>query len=88
MNTNYQMLKELNKVYTPKEWGVCTAEEVELIRNTLHIREMDILQLRNLRDFTVVYFGHQEPAVREDLDKMSAITYIIDLQIIELGGEV
>lgn len=85
MNTNYQMLKELNKVYTPKRFGICSAEEVELIRNTLCLKEMDILQLRNLRDFTVAFMKGESI---EDMDKISAITYIIDRQIVDLGGEV
>ena len=61
-------------------------EESELIRKTLHMDEMDILQLRNLRDFTVAHMGRSEKI--EDWDRMSAITYCIDSRIVELGGEV
>ena len=47
---------------------------------------MDILQLRNLRDYTVAHMSRSEKM--EDWDRMSAITYAIDLRIVELGGEV
>lgn len=86
MNTNFQMLRELLNVYHPEQRGIMSAEEAELIRKTLHIDEMDILQLRNLRDFTVEYLGRSKNM--EDWDRMSAITCRIDHKIIELGGEV
>ena len=47
---------------------------------------MDVLQLRNLRDFTVLYMSKSEKM--EDWDRMSAITYVIDMRISEMGGEV
>ena len=53
---------------------------------TACLDEMDILQLRNLRDFTVLHLGRSEK--REDWDRMSAITHVIDSRIFDLGGEV
>lgn len=88
MDTNFQMLKQLNKVYKPSQFGVCTTHEYELITKTLCLKEMDILQLRNLRDFTVMFYIHKDKFDMEESDKMSAITYIIDSHIIDLGGEV
>ena len=72
--------------YHPAEFGIMSANENALITKILHISEMDILQLRNLRDFTVMYLDRD--ANREDWDRMSAITYCIDARIFELGGEV
>ena len=86
MNTNFQMLRELLKVYHPEERCILSREENNLIKQTLHIDEMDILQLRNLRDFTVLYLGKSEDM--EDWDRMSAITHCIDTRIFNLGGEV
>ena len=86
MNTNFQMLRELLEKYHPAQRGIMSADEAELIRKTLHIDEMDVLQLRNLRDFTVAHMGRSEKM--EDWDRMSAITCRIDHKIIELGGEV
>lgn len=86
MRTNYQMLRELLEKYHPEQRGIMSRAENALIKETLHIDEMDILQLRNLRDFTVEYMNRSEKM--EDWDRMSAITYAIDLRIVELGGEV
>lgn len=86
MKTNFQMLRELLEVYHPEQRGIMSAEEAELIRKTLHIDEMDVLQLKNLRDFTVAHMCSSKKM--EDWDRMSAITCRIDHKIIELGGEV
>lgn len=86
MKTNYQMLRELIEKYHPEQRGIMSRAESVLIKETLHIDEMDILQLRNLRDFTVEYMSRSKKM--EDWDRMSAITYAIDLRIVELGGEV
>jgi hypothetical protein len=47
-----------------------------------------VLALRNLRDFTVAFIGNKENDTIEDWDKMSAITHVIDTQIVKNGGEV
>jgi hypothetical protein len=86
MDTNFQMLKSLLDKYHPAQRGIMNYDEKLLIQEMLHIGEMDILQLRNLRDFTVLYLGQSEQM--KDLDIMSAITYCIDSAIIELGGEI
>lgn len=86
MQTNFQMLRELLEKYHPEERGIVNWSEYKLINDTLHIGEMDILQLRNLRDFTVAHMGRSKNM--EDWDRMSAITYIIDSQIFKLGGDV
>ena len=86
MNTNFIMLKELLDKYHPVQRGFISAYESKLIKEILRIEEMDILQLRNLRDFTVLYMGRSEKM--EDWDRMSAITCCIDARIFELGGEV
>lgn len=92
METNFKMIKELQKVFFPKNMGICSKDEVNLIRDTLHVSEMDILQLRNLRDFTVLFFSKQEcenyEEERAQMDKVSAITSVIDVEIFEKGGEV
>ena len=86
MKTNFQMLRELLENYHPAQRGMLSGEEYKLVVDTLHLTEMDILQLRNLRDFTVAHMGRSEDM--EDWDRMSAITYCIDSSIIGLGGEV
>ena len=86
MNTNYLMLTELLKQYIPQQRGMTTYDELQSIGNILCLNEMDILQLRNLRDFVVIYLGRSDNLV--DQDRVSAITHVIDTCIIKLGGEV
>ena len=86
MKTNHLMLRELLGKYHPREKGFLSDKEYELVKTTLCLDKMDILALRNLRDFTVASMGHSDKM--EDWDRMSAITYVIDTQIVELGGEV
>ena len=86
MQTNFQMLRELLDKYHPKSRGVLSGDEYKLVVDTLHLTEMDVLQLRNLRDFTVAHMGRSEDM--EDWDRMSAITYCIDSALVSLGEEV
>jgi hypothetical protein len=88
------MLKELLEKYHPQTRGFINVEEVKLIKETLHIAEMDVLALRNLRDFTVMFLSREakenESAenIMENWDKMSAITHIIDVEIMKKVEEV
>lgn len=86
MKTNHLMLRELLEVYHPKERGMINNEEYTYIRETLCLDYMDVFALRNLRDYVVASMSHSEKM--EDWDRMSAITYCIDVRIVELGGEV
>ena len=86
MNTNFQMLRELLDKYHPETRGIVSLYEMDMIEETLHIDEMDIIALRNLRDFTVLHLGRSDKM--EDWDRMSAICTVIDVRISELGGEV
>ena len=88
MKTNFQMLKELLEKYHPQTRGFISVEESKLIKETLHLAEMDILALRNLRDFTVAFIGNKDNDTIEDWDRMSAICTIIDNEIFKQGGEV
>lgn len=94
MNTNFQMLRELLEQYHPQERGFILDDEMELIENILHLKEMNVLALRNLRDFTVLFLSREAKEnettenIIENLDKMSAITFVIDMKITQKGGEV
>lgn len=89
-NTNFQNLKELLKGYMPETFGIVTAEECNLIRSGLELEGMEIIDLRNLRDFVVLFFSGKSEykADMADIDRMSAITAVIDTEIIKRGGEV
>ena len=86
MNTNFQMLKELLEKYHPETRGIVSLYEMDVIEETLHLNKMNVLQLRNLRDFVVLHLGRSEKM--EDWDRMSAISTVIDMKISELGGEI
>ena len=88
MKTNFLMLRELLEKYHPKTRGFVSSEESELIKTALHLKEMNVLALRNLRDFTVLFISSKENDIRENWDKLSAITFVIDLEILNKGEEV
>ena len=89
MQRNNLMLSNLLKVYHPEEKGLISATEMELIVQALCLEEMDLLQLRNLRDYTVLFLTRNgNDTTMEDWDRMSAIVCAIDHYIWKLGGEV
>ena len=97
--TNFCMLKLLIKEFNPEQRGVLTKKEVEQINTLLCIEKREILDLRNLRDFVVMFFARQVDNIKcndtssaEDekvlLDKLSGIVSVIDSRIFYLGGDV
>lgn len=92
MKSNYLMLVDLEKVYSPKNFGFISADETELILNTLCIKEQTDLGLQNLRDFIVLFYSlrieREEEKWREYNDKMSAICCVIDNEKWARGIEV
>ena len=84
MKTNFLMLKELLEKYHPAERGVISYDERLLIEKILCLHDMDILALRNLRDFVVLALSKHGDT--ESWDKMSAITHVIDMEISYNGG--
>ena len=94
MKSNYQMLVEF-KDWTPKKWGWVDGEEVETINTQFHIKERSSVELQNLRDFVVMYYGikmdDDKLTARERFtqsDIMSAITGVIDIEKNRRGMEV
>lgn len=89
-NTNFQNLRELLKRYMQNSFGIATVEECSLIKDSLQLEGMEIIDLRNLRDFVVLFFSrkNEDKLDMADMDRMSAITAVIDKEIIEKGGEV
>lgn len=90
MDTNFMMVRKLDN-WTPENGRIITMPEIYHVNRTLCLDEMDELQLRNLRDFVVMYYGLKDYDPREDLrhlDKMSAITSVIDNKLYNLKAEV
>ena len=93
--TNFQMIRKLNEEYDNLSHdGVFISEETAaLIKKTLHLSEMTVLELRNLRDFTVAFYYRQEDNADYQksmmiTDKISAITHMIDIELFNKGAEV
>ena len=87
MKSNYLMLKDLQEWY-PKRHGIISGEEVQKIKDDLHIVEMDDLALQNLRDFVVIYYSQKhdnEISCFDQMDKMSAIVSVIDQEKVNRG---
>ena len=94
MRTNFQMVRDLFKKYQPAQRGIISGSEVAMIKEELCVAEMDILQLRNLRDFVVMYSSNSiknDSSIEEEMammDRCSGICSVIDEEIFGKGGEV
>lgn len=96
MKTNFQMMNELRDWF-PKNFSVMSGDEVELVSKVLELENRSILELRNLRDFTVLILDKWNAKNVSDenwdehikhLDRMSAITGVIDNQLWHMGAEI
>lgn len=96
MKTNFQMIRDLDG-FQPMERGFIDIDETALIKSTLCIEEMNELELRNLRDFAVMFYtmkaDNSERLMRvndrnEINDKMSAVVAVIDHELFGRGCEV
>ena len=85
-DTNNMMIGDLLQMYHPKKRGLINNDELKLINDTLHLNEMSVTELRNLRDFVVVDLSRSKDI--KDWYKMSAITHCIDTKHVEKGEEV
>ena len=91
MKTNFHMLREFK--YSPKNWGFCTSDEIDMIESHFKIKERSDVELQNLRDFVVMYYAHKKEGARDEdfmalSDEMSAITGVIDMNKSSRGMEV
>ena len=93
MKTNMVMLEELHREFFHEKKHVVTEKDIHFIEHVLELNERTILDLRNLRDMTVMYFNMlMGPAnsgnTFELAERMSAIVSVIDSKIYNDGGEV
>lgn len=94
MKSNFLAIKDLLAGYTPKQRGFVSNDEIELIRSMLQLDRMDLLAVQNLRDFTVLYMDNLmrresvDDTYMQNMDRMSAITFVIDCRKVELGGAI
>ena len=91
--TDYQCLVALDKKYTPAQRGILSQEEAELIKKELELNSRTIIELNNIRDMSVMFFTIQANSSEQDipsrtmecLDKMSAVTHVIDMALLNRG---
>lgn len=83
-NTDFVLVKKLADVFEPSTRGIITAEEKELVANTLELNCRNVRELRNLRNTFVMVADMST----KNIDYISAVTYVIDEAIINRGGEV
>ena len=91
MKSNYQMIMEI-KDWKPFQHCIISEKEANHIREVFCIKDRTNVELQNLRDFVVIYYGmeskkHHEKSF-DTMDKMSAITYVIDNEKFNRGLEV
>lgn len=92
IKSNFQMLTALLTDFHPQHLFL-TLAETNLVTDKLCLRNMDLLSLQNLRDFTVLYLSQPNDCLPKNvaankLTNMSAITAVIDHWIIQKGGSV
>lgn len=93
--TNFQMLKEFDKEFNPEARGILSGDEVDRVNKALLIDERTLIDLRNLRDFVVMFYHISDEEWEKDhkkcmdrSDKCSGIVAVIDHRIFNMGGEV
>lgn len=91
MKSNYQMLRNFEN-FKPQNRGLVNEEEIEVIEKHFYIKERTDVELQNLRDFVVMYYTMKMERKNADyfnqMDIMSAITFIIDSEKVNRGLEV
>lgn len=92
--SNIEMLRELDSEYTPENRGFVSMDEIYLINKKLCLDFMNELDLRNLRDMVVMWYASrmndEEYTIDEHMkfmDKMSAVTHVIDTKMYNLNLE-
>lgn len=84
MKSNFRMLLEL-KEFKPCNRGFLNATEIKMLRSVLCIGQRTDVELQNLRDFTVLYYGSlsreaDSKKAWELSDIMSGICGVIDAE--------
>ena len=94
MLSNLEMLRNLDNEYIPETKGIVNIHEIYLINKVLCLDEMDKIQLFNLRDMATMWYASKIDDNDESLknrmvymDKLSAITNVIDLKLWNLEKE-
>lgn len=86
--TNYQMIKAFSD-WTPNKTGWVNEDEIKIINEHFKLKERTDTELQNLRDFIVLYYStHKTNRLFIQMDILSALTGVIDIEKINRGMEV
>ena len=93
MKTNFEMYREVREHYIKHKdtikRGTLGSEQIAVTRDTFHLAERSIIELRNLRDFIAsITWDGEEDKEHDKRDMGSAIVHLIDHAIFAKGGEV
>lgn len=86
--TNYHMLREFDKEFKPKRFGILSGEEVKKVMDFFQIKERTNIDLQNLRDMVVMYYALKKDKTMDQSDVMSGIVCVIDNEKWNRGMEV
>ena len=59
MKTNFEILEELYRTFTPEEGGAINQNDIVKIGNALGIAERSLLDCHNLKQFNTLFFEHK-----------------------------
>ena len=94
MRTNNEMLQDLNTKYSVLTHikGVVTMKEIYLINSELELDGRSEVELRNLRDFIVLWFNMEINCNMDNalklMDQLSAYASVIDNKLSNMGCEI
>lgn len=84
-DTDFVLIQRLAAVYKPQQRGIVTGLEIQQIKGCLQIERRTVISLRNLRNAVVA----MRDLFKEDIsDKVSAITHVIDGELLNRGVEI
>lgn len=85
--TDASMLMELKDKFRPAARGVLSAAEVDLVETTLQVKARTDVELQNVRDMAVMFWGRLadpsdgDPAAAMDrMDELSGICGVVDME--------
>lgn len=82
-------IADINKKFNPETRGIISSKEVSLIKKTLNLEKLSVDDIKNLRDFAVLFLKSEDmddyETMMEKEDKLSAIVHVIDSELIKRG---
>lgn len=89
--TCYHAVRDLYDKFKPAKPGIVSSNEIALIRKTLEIDVRTDVELQDVRDVVVMLYGKYADNQRDaamavkDMDAMSAVTHVIDMEKSQRG---